>query len=52
MDIIFLPRVYETKFLKTMLEEEDVTRAKERFSETKALAYVPAEHKSLELIIK
>lgn len=40
------------KILKTMLEEENAARAKERFQETKALASVPVEHKSIELITK
>lgn len=33
-----------------MLEGENAARAKEKFQETKALASVPVEHKSIELI--
>lgn len=51
-NIILPPRVCENKLLKIILEEENATRAKEKFQETKGLASVPVEHKSIVLITK
>lgn len=51
-NIILPPRVCENKLLKMILEEENATRAKEKFQETKGLASVPVEHKSIVLITK
>lgn len=50
--MILPPRVCEKNLLKMMLKEENATRAKEGFQETKVLASVPVEHKSVELITK
>lgn len=51
-NMILPPRVCEKNLLKMMLKEENATRAKEGFQETKVLASVPVEHKSVELITK